>query len=53
MKKIGKVLLALVLVPLVLPLGFIAVMLSPFIQIFLKEEDNGSKYGTSYRLDGS
>lgn len=36
MKKIGKMLLALVLVPLVLPLGFIAVMLNPFLELLMK-----------------
>ncbi|WP_269088563.1 hypothetical protein [Streptococcus suis] len=42
MKKTGKVLLALVLVPLVLPLGFIAVMLNPFLEIIYEEDKHGN-----------
>lgn len=39
MKTIGKVMLVLVLVPLLLPLGFIALMLNPFFELFAEEED--------------
>lgn len=41
MKTIGKVMLVLVLVPLLLPLGFIALMLNPFFELFTEEDDNG------------
>lgn len=41
MKTIGKVMLVLVLVPLLLPLGFIALMLNPFFELFAEEEDDG------------
>ena len=35
MKTIGKVVLLLALIPLVLPLGIIAIMLEPFFEIML------------------
>lgn len=38
MKTIGKVVLILVLAPLFIPLGFIAIMLSPFLELFHKED---------------
>ena len=43
MKTIGNVFLLLVFVPLLLPLGLIAVMLNPFVEIFYEED----KYGNS------
>ncbi|GGE26216.1 hypothetical protein [Streptococcus himalayensis] len=42
MKTIGKVILLLVFVPLVIPLGFIAIMLDPFLDIILEEKNNDS-----------
>lgn len=41
MKAIGRVILLLLLIPLVFPLGFIAIMLDPFL-VLLKEENNGN-----------
>lgn len=35
MKTVGKVVLLLALIPLVLPLGIIAIMLEPFFEIML------------------
>ncbi|MFC5630143.1 MULTISPECIES: hypothetical protein [Streptococcus] len=40
MKTIVRVLLLLVLIPLIIPLGFIAIMLDPFIKIILEEKNN-------------
>ncbi|EPT35823.1 hypothetical protein SAG0021_05360 [Streptococcus agalactiae FSL S3-277] len=44
MRKLGKIILIIAGVLLLVPLSFVLLMLSPFIQLFLKEEDNGSKY---------
>ncbi|QBX28164.1 Uncharacterised protein [Streptococcus pseudoporcinus] len=44
MRKLGKIILIIAGVLLLVPLSFLLLMLSPFIQLFLKEEDNGSKY---------
>lgn len=41
MKAIGRVILLLLLIPLVFPLGFIAIMLDPFL-VLLEEENNGN-----------
>lgn len=41
MKTVIRVLLLLVLIPLVIPLGFIAIMLDPFFELFAEEEDDG------------
>ncbi|MDY5635715.1 MULTISPECIES: hypothetical protein [Streptococcus] len=40
MKTVIRVLLLLVLIPLVIPLGFIAIMLDPFLGIILEEKHN-------------
>ena len=42
MKKTLEVLLVSVLVPLVLPLGLLAVMLNPFLEIFYEEDKHGN-----------
>ncbi|CZA56535.1 Uncharacterised protein [Streptococcus suis] len=44
MRKLGKIILIILGVLSLVPLSFLLLMLSPFVQIFLKEEDNGSKY---------
>lgn len=41
MKAIGRVILLLLLISLVFPLGFIAIMLDPFL-VLLEEENNGN-----------
>ncbi|WP_269139710.1 hypothetical protein [Streptococcus cristatus] len=41
MKAIGRVILLLLLIPLVFPIGFIAIMLDPFL-VLLEEENNGN-----------
>lgn len=40
MKTVGKVVLLLALIPLVLPLGIIAIMLEPFFEIMLRRKNN-------------
>ena len=40
MKAIGRVLLLLLLIPLVFPLGLIAIMLDPFLKLLYKESRN-------------
>ena len=44
MRKLGKIILIILGALSLVPLSFLLLMLSPFIQIFLKEEDNGNKY---------
>lgn len=44
MRKLGKIILIITGVLLLVPLSFLLLVLSPFIQLFLKEEDNDSKY---------
>lgn len=43
MKTIGRVILLIVFAPLLLPLGFIAIMLNPLFEIYYQEDkDNGN-----------
>lgn len=44
MRKLGKIILIITGVLSLVPLSFLLLMLSPFIELFLKEEDNDSKY---------
>ncbi|CZB16003.1 Uncharacterised protein [Streptococcus suis] len=44
MRKLGKIILIILGALSLVPLSLLLLMLSPFIQIFLKEEDNVSKY---------
>ena len=42
MRKLVKIILIIAGVLLLVPLSFLLLMLYPFIQLFLKEEDNGN-----------
>lgn len=44
MRKLGKIILIILGALSLVPLSFLLLMLSPLIQFFQKEEDNGSKY---------
>lgn len=44
MRKLGKIILIILGALSLVPLSFLLLMLSPFITLFLKEEDNDSKY---------
>lgn len=44
MRKLGKIILIIAGVPLLVPLSFLLLMLSPFIQLFLKEEQDGNTH---------
>ncbi|MDS1160902.1 hypothetical protein [Streptococcus suis] len=42
MKAIGKFLLILVLIPLFVAISFIAFLVSPFLELFYEEENDGN-----------